>query len=54
LPKPTEHPVNAQAPVAQVVPVAFAGAHTTPHAPQFVVVASPVSQPFAFWPSQLP
>jgi hypothetical protein len=37
-----------------VAPVAFAGAHAFPQAPQFVVVRRLASQPFAALPSQLP
>jgi hypothetical protein len=53
-PKPAAHPVNVHEPVAHVAPVAFGGLHAAPHAPQFVVVLSTASQPFAEFPSQLP
>jgi hypothetical protein len=47
LPHPPTHPEKAHAPVMHVAPVAFAGLHGTPHAPQFKSVVSVASQPSA-------
>jgi hypothetical protein len=52
-PHPDAHDATWHAPVAQVA-VPFATAQATPQPPQFVVVVSAVSQPFAGLPSQSP
>ena len=51
LPNPAAHVGTHTPPVQAVVP--FALVHATPHEPQFDVVASEVSQPFAMLLSQL-
>jgi len=52
-PKPPLQAPSAQVPVLQLSP-AFARSHVAPHAPQFVVELSGVSQPLAAFRSQLP
>ena len=53
LANPELHDWMLHAPEEQL-PAAFAGLHGTPHAPQFVVVFSGVSQPLTGLPSQSP
>jgi hypothetical protein len=47
LPQPESHPENEQAPVMHVAPVAWAGEHPTPQAPQFTSVVRDASHPSA-------
>jgi hypothetical protein len=53
LPKPVLHVEMAQAPELQLL-LAFGNEQTVPHAPQWLVVLSCVSQPLVLCPSQLP
>jgi hypothetical protein len=53
LPKPGLHAPIVHVPVPQLA-AAFGNEQPLPHAPQFAVLVSGASQPFAALPSQLP
>jgi hypothetical protein len=53
-PKPGLQPVYVQAPPTQLAPVEWTVSQAAPHAPQFVMLLSCVSQPLVTSLSQLP